>query len=434
MIELKNDKLGRKELLENIFKFLDNFGDQIDKGLTVVLNGKYGTGKTTLLNFIEEKNKEENSFNVIRYNAWENNIYENPLMPLLYTISKLQKRGKKIREGTVNVLKNIPKAAASTISNITNIDTAPLLEKNSFLEEFDSYNKAINKLKKVLKDYCACRKTVLLVDELDRCLPEYQIKVLETIYHLLNIPNLVTIIALDKEQLECSIKNTFGDSKNTFGYLSKFIDYEVELNEGNTYEYIQTLMKFKCKEGCTDYIKLAISNMFRKMNLSVRNCQNIVNELNIICNEKNKNGTDNNWHYSYPMLIAFILLLKKTNSHLYQKYFCTKRVRSYDLKTIGLSETLYMKFIKDIENDEINAVIKMLKDEHHEYLYEKHFVVHLINSFDRIDTINNEELSKYLKMETSDINRVADTYFGGMESNPQGINDIIKKIQIITLS
>lgn len=93
-----------------------------------------------------------------------------------------------------------------------------------------------------------------------------------------------------------------------------------------------------------------------------------------------------------------------------------------------------MKFIKDIENDEINAVIKMLKDEHHEYLYEKHFVVHLINSFDRIDTINNEELSKYLKMEISDINRVSDTYFGGMKSNPEGINDIIKKIQIITLS
>ena len=430
MIKLENDKLGRKELLDNIFEFLNNFGDQGEKGLTLILNGKYGTGKTTLLDFIEEKNKEENNFNVIRYNAWENNTFENPLFPLLYSISKLQKKGKKIREGAITVLKNIPKAAASTISNFTNVDTSPLLEGSSFFEEFDNYRKAIDKLRKVLKEYCSNKKTVLLVDELDRCLPEYQIKVLESIYHLLSIPNLITIIALDRNQLECSIKNSFGDNQNTYGYLSKFIDYEIELNEGDTYQYVQSLMNFTCGNGETNNVKKLISNMFRKIKLPIRDCQNIINELNIYCNEKREDGSNKNWLYWYPVLIAFILLVKRTNNYIYQKYFCVQR-NGNNTENVKLSDTLYMQFIKDIENTQLEKIIDMFQNENYHNLYGKAFMVHLINSFDRIDSINQEELSTYLDMESDRISQIADPFFSRVLSNPNGINEIITKIQII---
>ena len=161
-----------------------------------------------------------------------------------------------------------------------------------------------------------------MVDELDRCLPEYQIKVLESIYHLLSIPNLITIIALDKEQLECSIKNTFGDTQNAFGYLSKFIDYEIELQEGDTYTYINSLMNFQCGQA-TSKIKTLISNMLKEIMFPIRECQNLINELNLICNEKRTDDKQVNWPYWYPLVVTIVLITKRINNEIYKnrKYF-----------------------------------------------------------------------------------------------------------------
>mgnify|MGYP003533024634 FL=1 len=45
-----------------------------------------------------------------------------------------------------------------------------------------------------------------MVDELDRCLPEYSIKVLERLHHLTeNTDNVITVLSMDKSQLEKSV-------------------------------------------------------------------------------------------------------------------------------------------------------------------------------------------------------------------------------------
>lgn len=79
MITLQEDQLHRTELLKDLFELFSNFGNQDGEGLTIAINGKYGTGKSTLLNFIREKNQEKNEFNVVLYNAWEGNYFENPI-------------------------------------------------------------------------------------------------------------------------------------------------------------------------------------------------------------------------------------------------------------------------------------------------------------------------------------------------------------------
>lgn len=43
---------------------------------------------------------------------------------------------------------------------------------------------------------------IFIVDELDRCIPEYAIKVLERLHHIADgVQNMVTIIATDKTRL-----------------------------------------------------------------------------------------------------------------------------------------------------------------------------------------------------------------------------------------
>ncbi len=88
-----------------------------------------------------------------------------------------------------------------------------------------------------------------MVDELDRCLPQYAIKVLERLHHIFNgLDNTVVIMAVDKKQLIETVKQIFGESINVGEYLKKFIDFEVHLDNGTVND------KFRVKFA--DYIAL----------------------------------------------------------------------------------------------------------------------------------------------------------------------------------
>ena len=49
---------------------------------------------------------------------------------------------------------------------------------------------------------------IVVVDELDRCVPEYAVKVLERLHHLFeNQPNIIVLLAYDGQKLNHVIKN-----------------------------------------------------------------------------------------------------------------------------------------------------------------------------------------------------------------------------------
>ena len=66
----------------------------------------------------------------------------------------------------------------------------------------------------------------------------------DNVFTFFNLLGLIVVIALDKDQLECAIKSKFGEQENTYGYLAKFIQYEIDLPEGDTNRYITQLMTY----------------------------------------------------------------------------------------------------------------------------------------------------------------------------------------------
>lgn len=428
MIKLEEDKLNRKDLLDNIFSIFSTFGNQDGQGLTMLINGKYGTGKSTLLNFIKEKNlSEDNKFNIVSYDAWECNYFENPIIPLMYSLSKLENNAKKVKDAAKNVVKAIPISFFRTLANITKIDISAIADKESDeFSDFDKYKNAIDSYKEVLKGYCKDKKTIFLVDELDRCLPEYQIKVLESIYHVLNIPNLIVVIAIDKDQLDASIKSKFGIHTDTYGYLSKFIQYELDLPKGNTYEYIQSLMTFHVEDS--SYVKSIMANMFESINLPIRDCQIIVQKLNLICKEvKDGWGHTTPYYYYYPTSVLFLLLLKHTNQKVYKKYFNNTIEMSYDKTKIALKNTTFYKFLNDIENSDFKQLFDyLLKDG-----FGQAVALQLINLFDDIALINEQELATYLNRTVEDVVQLTRKSRFGSWYYPGNRNSLIKTVDII---
>jgi len=92
----------------------------------------------------------------------------------------------------------------------------------------------VSELKKELSKLAEKHAIIICVDELDRCLPEYAIKVLERLHHVFeDIDNLQVVLSIDKNQLDKTVKTIFGDDVNVAGYLTKFIDFTIKLPRGD---------------------------------------------------------------------------------------------------------------------------------------------------------------------------------------------------------
>lgn len=101
------DILGREDYVNNVVSIVKDCAKK-SKPITFAIEGKWGQGKTWLINKIEAKlknldiskdytkekyEKSSSEYFIIHYNAWEKDYYEEPLLAILSTIvSELNKQ------------------------------------------------------------------------------------------------------------------------------------------------------------------------------------------------------------------------------------------------------------------------------------------------------------------------------------------------------
>ena len=70
---IEHDLLGRKQLVDLIISSINGTIKQNHPCVVYGIYGKWGVGKTTILNFIEERLKSqgpEDGINIVRFNPW----------------------------------------------------------------------------------------------------------------------------------------------------------------------------------------------------------------------------------------------------------------------------------------------------------------------------------------------------------------------------
>lgn len=289
----KQDILNREQFIEELFQMVENIS--VNKSSTCfALNGTWGCGKSFVLNMFQEKldkfiSKEtrNNKYFVISYNSWSHDYYEEPLVAIVASLidsidekTSLFPEGKRKSE-LLGILKATGVALLSisntVIKEMTKIDLQKVGEiiikgkkegdkDYEYAHEYDMYfafKKIIKKLANVLEKIAEEYTIVFLVDELDRCMPSYAIKVLERLHHLTDgKANIITIIALDKVKLQYSIKQIFGFDEPE-KYLEKFINFEVKLDYGKVSEAVT--------KKYSDYVDLFDKEIF-PFNDSIEEC------------------------------------------------------------------------------------------------------------------------------------------------------------------
>ncbi|MFT6866174.1 MAG: hypothetical protein ACJA08_001003 [Cyclobacteriaceae bacterium] len=81
------DELGRESLVKSVTESINELFIKYQDAYTVLLNGEWGSGKSSMLHFFE-KHLGASGWRVIRYNAWENQKFSDPWWILINKISK----------------------------------------------------------------------------------------------------------------------------------------------------------------------------------------------------------------------------------------------------------------------------------------------------------------------------------------------------------
>lgn len=255
------DKIGRKDIVNKIDYLIDTLPQ--GQNFCLALNGAWGSGKSVVIELLKEKLLAHPEHIVVHYDAWKNSFYSDPLIAMLYCIldtlensvsdeisdSIISKRAKqtvvtvttKIGEAVVDAVAEKSKIigfiknAIQKVKEVIKTYKSTALTNNPEVEDYKSYASFLNQTIKQLNEitdqsFFENRQTkfVILVDEIDRCLPNEQLIVLERLHHLFDVHNCAVIVALNKDAIHKNFEKNYGG--NSEDYLRKFFQYNFELS------------------------------------------------------------------------------------------------------------------------------------------------------------------------------------------------------------
>lgn len=258
-----DDALSRKQFSDFLLHLIEHRSeykrDNQFQNYSIAIDGSYGSGKTYFLEMFESKLKEKEKYNIIRYDAWKFDIYQDAISPFLYLLENedlfidaqneqdVDKKKKKLHTVIKKVLVAVTSIGAKAIlgsSFDAIIDSMKDATTNEIKDEsesdFEKKLKVFNLFKQALGECCSEEHPLIfLIDELDRCSPEFALKTFEVVKHLIDVPNVIFIFALDITQLKSAIHHFYGDSIDADGYIFKLFDYIAVLPHPSIADYIK---------------------------------------------------------------------------------------------------------------------------------------------------------------------------------------------------
>lgn len=259
----------------------------------IFIDGAWGAGKTEfcykLFHFLKESNQENASEDapklIVSYiNSFAGDYQSNPFMLIVQAIynslitkeaspSEVEMVQEKLAKG-IHFAKKLVTAGFRGTSfkiglpligmevsgkDITNA-VKEGLEKSSdeefkvaFFDELENFrlqSEQLLQFKQAINDAMGGRKIVLIIDELDRCRPDYALELLENVKHIFEIEDLFIIFSANKKQLEAMIHKRYGYGMDAESYLEKFYKVPITLTS------VVSVTELDKMHGLTGHLKV----------------------------------------------------------------------------------------------------------------------------------------------------------------------------------
>jgi len=320
----KIDLLGHSSYVNALFRIIES--ESTVTPFNIGILGEWGTGKSTLMMQLASR-LSNSQFPVVIFNPWKyddkEEIVHALIQTILFSFDKQEKR-KEVKDIVISIAKGLGQMVLSKIiaaktldvvdfDKLVEIYTEKKEENIKFINEFESV------FTELVSKYADDKKLVIFIDDLDRCLPESIIKILESIKLFLSVPKCVFIIGIDNVVIQEAIAEKYGKNYSFSGkdYLEKIVQLSFSIPnpseqniEAYTYKICGQLLE-------TKIIKLIVSGC----DANPRRIKRYINSFNLIeavIDEELKNQTrkiDLNKN-----ILSFVLLLQIQFANIYDYY------------------------------------------------------------------------------------------------------------------
>lgn len=227
--------------------------------ITIGVFGEWGSGKTSLMRLTENDLKSKET-KTVWFNAWKFDKAQDLRIALIHSILKEiendKSASKKLKDKAVGLLKRVnwlglgrtavtigaslatPYLAVLPLlsqvfsdskkgsENLSKILPDELLKDQSEGKTLELIGEFEDEFKKLALEYTGSDgRLVVFIDDLDRCLPEKALDILEAIKLFLNVSQTVFVIGTDVKVIENGLKQKYGEKSEELSknYLDKII-------------------------------------------------------------------------------------------------------------------------------------------------------------------------------------------------------------------
>ena len=268
---------------------LTNYVDRLNCGAVLALDARWGEGKTWFVRHWK-KHLEDENHNVIYLDAFANDYLEDPFLVISSEItsclakddnvsSHINTFKEKAAAAYQALLPSLPKVLLTLGLNLISGGVLGTLAQQAYETGEKVIESASDEIGEKIKEsieakiesHEADKNTLLVfkqelaqladklekplvfvVDELDRCRPDFAIRLIERIKHFFDIPKIVFVLVMNKTQLIQSVHTLYGYTIETNGdYFEKFIDFTIkfpQLDAINNYEMLLKEQLFRIGE------------------------------------------------------------------------------------------------------------------------------------------------------------------------------------------
>lgn len=401
------DSIGRNEELYYFINLLNS----IENNVSIAIDAQWGSGKTFFVkqsklilgaysNLNKDKSNDEkikNKFesykrnkedlkikNIIPvyYDAWENDNDTDPVLSIIYNIytnshqfyDSISFRDRLLEAG---------KCLGALAELVTGRDLNKFfktLKDAANIEEIWSEIQKQKELQKTISNFFNSfiednQRLVIFVDELDRCRPNFAVKLLERIKHYFNNDNITFVFSINALQLQHTIKKYYGNDFNANSYLDRFFDFRITLLPVDTEKYC----KFLGMNLSYDEVELSYKKIIDYFEFQLREINKFYSLTQIaIYKVKNSNGwgfaEQETFKFCIKYIVPFIIALRMKNIDEYYNFINGKDSQKF-VDIILKTELFYTDILLEknetyYEDDKGNNKILVTQETKLKQLYE----------------------------------------------------------------
>ena len=357
------------------------------------LYGDWGSGKSSLMHMCKRQLEQQNDGTVcLLFNGWLYESYDDAKTAILASILDGIKEGRnlqgaakitlkalydsidkfKVIKGGIKfgidmavtgglgaitnlTIKEITKKAKKVVDDVDEEATIQAIkDKLDYKEVREDIREFREKFAELIKE-ASIKKLVIFVDELDRCKPSFTVRLLEQIKHYMHDERITYVLSINTEELQHTIKNSYGDSFDACRYLDRFFYLRINLPPVDKKKFYMNI-----ELNGRYYLEIISRRIIDVYNMQLREITRFYRQVRTAAYVPTHD--DEKWNCIFPdgearqfmlsCIVPIIIGLKMVDISMYEQFISGKSGKPMVdiLNTKEFSTGLLCRFLKEDES------------------------------------------------------------------------------------